>query len=187
MRNLTECQAEVFRRSEKRIKERKQRWNHILIACIPLVLCIVLVGVGFDRGATPPRLQDPGSSVPGTSELHDIVQESNIHTIATVTVSGHGFSKSHTEVADIAQIWGQLASYRLTPPASSPNIVDTQPDDTSKNADVTYTITLVAHSGEKTEFRLTGCTLENTATGETYVLSQAQLKQLHTMLGIPTQ
>jgi len=187
MRNLNECQAEVFRRSEKRTKERKQRRNRILMACVPLVLCIVLVGVGFDREATPPNLQDPGSAAPGTSELHDIVQESNVHTIATVMVSGHGFSMSHTDVAETAQICDQLAAYRLTPPANNPISEDPQPEDAPEDADEAYTITLVAHSGEKTVFRLTGCTLKNTATGETYVLSQAQVKQLHVLLGIPIQ
>ena len=176
----------MFLRSEKRIKERKQRRNHILMVCVPLVLCVVLVGVRFDRGATSPSLQDPGSAAPGTSELNDIVQESHTHTIATVTVSGQGFSASYTEVADIQQICDHLAAYRLTPPSSSPNIVNTQPEGPAEDADVTYTITLVAHSGDRIEFQLTGNTLKNVTADEAYILSQAQIKQLHVLLGIPT-
>ena len=46
MRDLQEFQAEVFRRSEKRIKERKKRRTHALMLCIPLVLCLTTVS-GF--------------------------------------------------------------------------------------------------------------------------------------------
>ena len=45
MRELNECKAEVFRRSEKRMKERKRRRKHILLTCIPMVLCIMMLGV----------------------------------------------------------------------------------------------------------------------------------------------
>ena len=42
VRDLNECKAEVFRRSEKRIKERKRIRNRALALCIPLCLLILL-------------------------------------------------------------------------------------------------------------------------------------------------
>ena len=42
VRSLDECKAEVFRRSEKRIKERKRIRNRALALCIPLCLLILL-------------------------------------------------------------------------------------------------------------------------------------------------
>ena len=45
MRNLEDCKAEVFRRSEERIKERKRKRNRVLACCIPL--CLLLVAGGF--------------------------------------------------------------------------------------------------------------------------------------------
>ena len=42
MRNLNECRAEVFRRSENRIQERKKRRNRALACCIPLCLLMVV-------------------------------------------------------------------------------------------------------------------------------------------------
>ena len=45
MRNIEECKAEVFRRSEERIKERKRTWNRVLACCIPL--CLLLVAGGL--------------------------------------------------------------------------------------------------------------------------------------------
>lgn len=45
MRNLEDCKAEVFRRSEERIKERKRKRNRVLACCIPL--CLLLVAGGL--------------------------------------------------------------------------------------------------------------------------------------------
>lgn len=45
MRNLEDCKAEVFRRSEERIKERKRKRNCVLACGIPL--CLLLVAGGL--------------------------------------------------------------------------------------------------------------------------------------------
>ena len=42
MRNFEERKAEVFRRSENRIKERKRNRNRILAMCIPICLVITV-------------------------------------------------------------------------------------------------------------------------------------------------
>ncbi len=47
MRNLQECQAEVFRRSEKRIQDRKRLRRRIQTTCILLVLCLAACGAYF--------------------------------------------------------------------------------------------------------------------------------------------
>lgn len=47
MRELNECTAEVFRRSEKRIKERRRIRNRVFAWCIPLCLVITLWFVTF--------------------------------------------------------------------------------------------------------------------------------------------
>ncbi len=52
MREISECTAEVFRRSEKRIKMRKNAWIRTLAVCIPLCLvAAICVGV-FLPGTT---------------------------------------------------------------------------------------------------------------------------------------
>ena len=42
MRSFEERKAEVFRRSENRIKERKRNRNRILAMCIPICLVITV-------------------------------------------------------------------------------------------------------------------------------------------------
>lgn len=110
MRNLNECQAEVFRRSEKRIKKRKQHRKHILLACIPLVLCITLFSGFFLRG--PKRA---ASDV--LDEIHLPMCEPNGYwdgysavSVSRIEVSGLDFSKTYTDTADVMRIADQLYS-----------------------------------------------------------------------------
>jgi len=70
MRDLQECQAEVFRRSEKRIQERTCRRKRIVMTCVPLVLCLVIAGTMMLPGrpstdmTAPENVQEPGSAAP---------------------------------------------------------------------------------------------------------------------------
>ena len=50
MRSLEECKAEIFRRSEVKIKQRKKTRNRILAACIPLCLCMGIGAAGAFSG-----------------------------------------------------------------------------------------------------------------------------------------
>ena len=198
MRELHECQAEVFRRSEKRIKERKQRRNHILMACIPLVLCITILGAFLRPNVTPDGAADPGDTRPVVDGMGSDGFASLSCPIAKITVSGNNFSTSHTEVADLLLISDQLYSYGTRAPSSNgttDTVVDEDdvPKDNGEDvsgsimdsANAAYTITMVNHEGVKTEYQLVGKTLTNLTTNQTYKLTQAQANELRTLLGIP--
>ena len=100
MRNFEERKAEVFRRSEKRIKERKQRRNHILMTCIPLVLCLTIFGAFL---------------FPQMDDLKQAPESSNEHYFSgamgteadgglfagSVEVSGNGVSSYYTSVENV--------------------------------------------------------------------------------------
>jgi hypothetical protein len=111
MRELHECQAEVFRRSEKRIKERKQRRKHILLACIPLVLCISLFSAFFlrDTNRTTPEAT-VGTNAPMNGPNGNWNGNSAV-SILRVEVTGLDFSKTYTDTTDIMLIADQLSSY----------------------------------------------------------------------------
>lgn len=53
MRDLDECKAEIFRRMENGIKERKRRINRILTCCVPLCLCLAVWSVNLLLANTP--------------------------------------------------------------------------------------------------------------------------------------
>ena len=108
MRNFEERKAEVFRRSEKRIKERKQRRNHLIMACLPLVLCITILGAFLFPGGTP---EDPGFNGAAGGGLTEEKFESLSCPIAKITITGGNFSQTYREVEDLLLISDQLYSY----------------------------------------------------------------------------
>ncbi len=198
MRNFEERKAEVFRQSEKRIKERKARRNHILMACIPLVLCITLFGAFLRPDIISDGALDPAETRPVVDGMGSDGFASLSCPIAKITVSGNEFSISHTEVADLLLISDQLYSYGTRAPSSNGttnSVVDEDdvPKDNGEDvsgsimdsANAAYTITMVTHEGVKTEYQLVGNTLKNLTTNQSYTISQTQVNELQELLGIP--
>ena len=196
MRELHECQAEVFRRSEKRIKERKQRRNHMLMACIPLVLCLTIFGAFLF-----PQLDDLKQAPEGMPEsetqaaMGQDENQSMTCSIVEIKVSGNGVSIRYTDVADLLLISDQLNTYGTREPETS-GTTNEDGSDRSENADdvvggvadsanAAYTITLVTHECEKTEYQLIGNTLLNQTTNQAYTLTYEQVKELREILGVP--
>ena len=192
MRNLTECQAEVFRRSEKRIKARKQRRKHIVTACVPLVLCITLVAAAL---WPEEKTQRPGANESITGGVQEQIEEGLICSIAKITVTGTNVSETLTETADVLPVWELLSSCKTKAPQTGGSGTN-PPEGAGKNAETTgpkyaltagpqYTITLVMHDGEKCEYRLSGSILENLSADQTHTLSQKEVQELYALLGIP--
>ncbi|MDE5995971.1 MAG: hypothetical protein K2G56_03545 [Eubacterium sp.] len=67
MRELNECTAEVFRRSEKRIKKHRRIRNRVLAVCIPLCLVFTLLAVE-NKQSNPPVMMPAGSGMAGYAE-----------------------------------------------------------------------------------------------------------------------
>ena len=200
MRNFEERKAEVFRRSEKRIKERKQRRNHILMACIPLVLCITLFSAFFLPGMLPGDTKDPGIADGAVGGLTENKSESLACAYTKIDVIGNGISLSYTKASDVLSISNQLASYMVNEPENSPAVGEGTRGDDFKNesaedgyigttgatsaAGTGYVITLTLHEGGAIAYRLSGNSLLDVAENKTYKLTQAQLEELNELLGI---
>ena len=116
MRELHECQAEVFRRSEKRIKARKQRRKHILLACIPLVICITLFSAFFLRDTNRAAPEAPVATRPAMNVPCGDWDGSSPGSVLRVEVSGLDFSKTYTDTADIMLISDRLYTYSQSEP-----------------------------------------------------------------------
>ncbi len=192
MRDLTECQAEVFRRSEKRIKERKQRRTHILMACVPVVLCISLYSA-----FVLPNMMNTESSDFAEPEMYagGLPQDtcgSHICSISQITVAGSGFSRSYTDLDQILRISNRLNALE-TRGWGNGNSEVADDEDGSENisgfiadsATAGYRITLVMHEGENARYLLAGNTLKNLLTDRTHTLTQIQVYELYDLLGIP--
>ena len=190
MRELHECQAEVFRRSEKRIKERKQRRNHILMVCIPLILCVTIFG-----GLFLPNLDD----FKGAPESSDELLYSGTGTEAvgglftgSVEVSGNGVSSYYTSVENVQGIMRLINGVVAVPETNDGDDLRDYITDESTSTDANenyqencYKILVKRSDGSSTEYLLVGSLLINQTTQQEYPVGEATMKDLKNALGIP--
>ena len=107
MRNLEDCKAEIFRRSEERIKERKRARKRVLACCIPLCLLLVAGGLylrpllepvdhmgGTNAGPTPVPERELGGS--------DVVLYGKVVRYVSVTLA-EGTGKSLDMITDMQE------------------------------------------------------------------------------------
>ncbi len=91
MRSLDECKAEIFRRSERKIKQRKKTRSRILAACIPLCLCIGIGAAGVLSGGFDAKSENMAAAPEsaymngGSSWLGKDIIEDSAHTAAETT------------------------------------------------------------------------------------------------------
>ncbi len=194
MRDFEERRAEVFRRSEKRIKERKQRRKHILLTCIPMVLCIMMLGVYVLPEMRAENLPD-GEIAPEFSDTHPAAEtvEDCLHSLfaGTVEVSGNGVSHSYSSDRDVEQILGLIDEIVATPVANCGDslrdfgINESSVADLNEKKDESYKI-LVRHSdGTETKYLLAGNMLIDQSTLEKFHMDEATCFALKHALGIP--
>ena len=155
MRELHECQAEVFRRSEKRIKARKQHRKHILLACIPLVLCITLFSAFFLRDTNRAAPEAPVATRPAMNVPCGDWDGSSPGSVLRVEVSGLDFSRIYTDTAEIMLISDQLCSYGQPKPEAyeepTESVADGEYKESADTNDQHSSITDSGSSGELKE------------------------------------
>ena len=190
MRELHECQAEVFRRSEKRIKERKARRNHILMACIPLVLCLTIFGAFLfpqmdDFKQAPESSNEQFSGAMGTDEDGGLFAGS-------VEVSGNGVSSYYTSVENVQGIMRLINGIVAVPETNDGDdlrdyITDesTSTDKNENYQESCYKIVVKRSDKTSTEYLLVGSVLIDQTTQQEYPVSEDTMKDLKNALGIP--
>ena len=186
MRNFDERIAEIYRRSEKIVQQRKKRRKHILLVCIPLVLCLTVLGA-----LSMPSMMPKGDAAPENMAA----DASGIYTanVVKVDVTGENRTLTYTDVQDVLRITDYLRECTLEPPAavqpenngvcdredSSQSVLE---DQSTENTG--YTVTLVMEDGSQIRYFLQDHQLINAQTNCSYPLSQGQLKELKAQLGL---
>lgn len=205
MRELNECQAEVFRRSEKRIAMAKRRRKQTLAVCIPLALVVTVLAARFlpaaesrepEKGEVSTALRGEGETKPLYTGLTDVPQASVTCAVEQILVTGMGMEQSYTAVAQITQICDQLKEYAMPEPESNGAIPQTtmvgaaglqedkMKDYTNYSSPGGYTITVFYADGSKEVFWLADDVLTDQTLGESFTLTKKQLEELQTLLGI---
>ena len=189
MRNLDECRAEVFRRSEKRIAQRKKHRNRMISVCVPLVLCmagvIILPKLRTNSPVDVPvtemvLYQEPSISEPG---VVDVMLE------LSITVSGDGDSVSYAAMEDVEGILAILERITEAPvlagEATSVTSRDDASDLQSSAKEHSCRITIRRGTEQDAVYTLAGFLLTNETTGKQYYLDEDTCAALKEALGIP--
>lgn len=166
MRTLHECQAEVFRRSEERIRAHR-RAARALLVCLPLILCITAFSlfVLSDPAALPgePGPKNDSAAPPPAVCRIDISEADQITSV--------------TDQARIRAITNALTELNVSPDAPSGG-------SDIPEASGGCTIVLVSEDSSQTAYLLTRQSLTNRDTGHTVNLTQTQAAELTALLGL---
>lgn len=178
MRNFEERKAEIFRRSEDRIKERKRTRNRITVWCVSLFLC----GATY----TVMRLPSMFSMTKGTdnSVQMDVENENCSNTTVMVRVSKGDFVYRHTRLETLEEI--EKVIDNIVCEAEDFEYTLTEGSDiSSKNNG--YMIVFTKDNGNETIFYLNESVLINQKTKMAYGLSDNEMAELKKVLGIPAE
>ena len=196
MRDLNECTAAVFRRGEKRIKERRRNRNRALAVCIPIFLIAAVWSVMSLPAMTP--LAEAYRPNQATGEAAGNAPESLACPYIAVEIQDGGmFPAEHdgkvTDPAAIAEMFGVIDSLFAEVDGNGqkagenlPAMEDNEHHDLveSPGESRSYTITFTTEDGSQAVYRLSGNMLVNGNTNKTVFLSDAQAAGLTAVLGL---
>ena len=198
MREINECTAEVFRRSEKRIKERKRNRKRILVFCIPLCLIVTVWSIMILPAMMPANKSDNNAgegmdimgSVDGTDTAFVRVEIMSIGTATQSTIL-------KDDADEVAQIYYTVqSSFVSSGEGNKESANDKAEDDalTEENKDYSqsgttnlssgFRIIFTTENGAQTVYSLSGDKLINETTKQETILTKDQRTNLLNMLGL---
>ena len=210
MRELNECMAEVFRRGEQRIKERRRKRNRVFAVCIPVCLIAAVSSAISLPSMTPEMESDSLSQAVG--EAAGSAPESAACPYTAAEIQAGTPPEHYEEVTDrlaVAELFSSVNSIFAdadsnfldangnlpagedfsaesfpaeNPPADAANGNQAQTESASiwKGCTITFT----AEDSSQAVYRLSGNTLVNVITGEAVFLSNSQAAGLLAVLGL---
>ena len=198
MREINECTAEVFRRSEKRIKERKRNRNRILAFCIPLCLIVTVWSIMILPAMMPANKSnnaagegmDMAGSVDGTAAAYVRVE-----VMSTGTATQSAILKDDAD--EVAQIYYTVQSSFVNSGGGNKESAKEEAEDdalTDENKDYSqsgttnlssgFRIIFITENGAQTIYSLSGDKLINETTKQETILAEDQRSNLLNMLGL---
>ena len=198
MREINECTAEVFRRSEKRIKERKRNRNRILAFCIPLCLIVTVWSIMILPAMMPASKSDNNAgegmdimgSVDGTAAAYVRVE-----VMSTGTATQSAILKDDAD--EVAQIYYTMQSSFVNSGGGNKESAKEEAEDdalTDENRDYSqsgttnlssgFRIIFSTENGAQTIYSLSGDKLINETTKQETILAEDQRSNLLNMLGL---
>lgn len=194
MKEISEYTAEVFRRSEKRIKERRKKRRRILAVCIPfcLIAAVCSVTVIPEMLTEKSNCELNGVSIEnadGSSGGEDInygaVYDGSAHGFVSVDIKGTGensqYQSSITDTADVNNVFEQIYEF-LSYAADDENIDGAVTEGIPKEQTAGYIITLTADDGTMRIFTLNDNRLYDETMRVEVTLTDEQMTDLKSSL-----
>lgn len=199
MRNFEERKAEVFRRSEKRIKERKRNRNRILAMCIPLCLLITVLSVTILPSLLPAYNKNMAND--GTPEAVGGLTSTSAEFVS-VSVSGDGLTQQTGILVEnmdkVAQIYysidsafvnaGESDNKHSAGSGTTEEKVEDYGDNFSQSESTNlasgYMITFTTGIGTQSVYTLNGYVLTDNDTNKSVTLTDTQRLQILDQLGL---
>ena len=194
MRELNECKAEVFRRSEVRIRERKRVRKHIVMLCIPICL-LMFLGTLMPSPAKNIR----GNKSSGTKADSGVLMESTTGSIVCsytlVEIQWEEESsevhmecyKKVTDKVEVTKVFCVIHSYFSNADGAEKN-GESSIDDNRQNGTTSkleeYKVIFYTEEGHQTIYKICDNEILNVSTGEMVILTDDQITELKVELGI---
>lgn len=175
MRELNECKAEIFRRSEKRIKERKRKRNRLIAFCVPLCICLAVISTSINFGMMGAKSGD-SETFAGREE-----KSTDISNFIKVEISNRDQSaENYKIITDSDKINSILI---LLDSDADENGSAVNPEDNS-SGDFDYLITFTDRNGYEAVYKIKGNILFDVNSNNQKHISDEQLTELITILGL---
>lgn len=199
MRNFDERKAEIFRRSENRIKERKRNRNRILALCIPLCLIVTVWSIMILPAMMPASKGNNNASGEGMDIMGTV--DGTGAAFVRVEVMSTGTATQSTvlkdDVDEVAQIYYIVQSSFVNFGGGNKESANDEAEDdalTEENKDYSqsgttnlssgFRIIFTAENGTQTIYSLSGDKLINETTKQETILTVDQRSNLLDMLGL---
>lgn len=193
MKEISEYTAEVFRRSEERIKERRKKRRRILTVCITFCLiaavCSVTVIPEMLTVSDSESAGNADNSAGGDDILYGAPDGSFTQGFVSVDIKGTGenaqYQSSITDIADANNVFEQICEILV--PYETDNDITENSDGTviggiPKEQSTGYIITLTAYDGAKRIFTLKDNCIYDTELNIEVTLTDEQMNDLKSSL-----
>ena len=198
MREINECTAEVFRRSEKRINERKRNRNRILAFCVPLCLIVTVWSIMILPAMMPANKSNnsagEGMDIMGGVDGTEAVFV-RVEVMSTGTATQSAILKDDAD--EVAQIYYTVQSSFVNSGGGNKESAREEAEDdalTDENKDYSqsgttnlssgFRIIFSTENGAQTIYSLSGDKLINETTKQETILADDQRSNLLNMLGL---
>ena len=198
MRNFEERKAEVFRRSENRIQERKRNRNRILALCIPLCLIVTVWSIMILPAMMPASKSNnnagEGMDIMGSVDGTDAAFV-RVEVMSTGTATQSTILKDNAD--EVAQIYYTVQSSFVSSGGGNKESANDKAEDdalTEENKDYSqsgttnlssgFRIIFTTDNGAQTVYSLSGDKLLNETTKQETILTVDQRSNLLDMLGL---